>query len=107
MEGAAFRRVATQVAGLEESMAEAIQLLCAEEAAYQGMHVERASSPQFACTCSEEKMKAALRAIPIPERMQLVKDRESSRIRCQFCSRAFTFDIEACIAVWNSHPASE
>ena len=107
MEGAAFRRVATQVAGLEEGMAEAIQLLCAEEAAYQGMHVEQASSPQFACTCSEEKMKAVLRAIPIQERMQLVKDRESSRIRCQFCSRAFTFDIEACIAVWNSHPASE
>jgi molecular chaperone Hsp33 len=107
MEGADFRRVAIQMAEAEEGIAEVIQLLCAEEAAYRGMQVKQASTPHFSCTCSEEKMKAALRTIPIPERMQLVKAQESSRVRCQFCSRAFTFDIAACIAVWSSHQSEK
>ena len=101
MEAADFKRLAGEAADGEEAMAAAVQLLGTGQCGYRGMQVEQVAAPHFACTCSKEKMLAVLRAIPIPDRMQMVKAQESTTIRCQFCARAFTFTIEDCIAAWN------
>ncbi len=69
-----------------------------------GLSVRAAPPPRFQCTCDLEKMGAILRAIPIPERMQIVKAGEPLTVRCQFCNSAHNLSIEQCSRAWNNKP---
>lgn len=66
-----------------------------------GLHIETCPAPRFVCPCSREKMKAVVRTLPIPERMELVQKKEPVKINCQFCNRHYELSIDECIAAWN------
>ncbi len=76
--------------------------LAQEEEALLGVVLEEAPAPYFSCNCSQEKMVAVMRSIPIPDRMAMVKKGEDIRIRCQFCAQLYTLSIEKCIKAWNT-----
>jgi molecular chaperone Hsp33 len=86
---------------LTDDLSKASSILTEGETGFEGVYSETASTPRFSCTCSKEKMEAVLRTIPIPERMELVKENKPVEIRCQFCNRLHTLSIEECIAAWN------
>ena len=59
---------------------------------------------RFRCTCSREKMGAVLRALPIPERMEMVQKKEPIAVLCHFCRERYVLTIEECIKAWNTKP---
>lgn len=63
--------------------------------------MESCPAPRFQCTCSREKMATVIRSLPIPERMELVKNNEPVGIQCQFCNERYELSIEECIVAWN------
>jgi len=79
--------------------------LIGDEEGYEGIQLEACPSPRFQCTCSREKMAAVMRAIPIPERMEMVKAKENVGINCQFCNKRYELTIDECIVAWNEKPA--
>jgi molecular chaperone Hsp33 len=68
------------------------------------LHYEAAGSPVFRCTCSREKMGAVLRALSIPERMEMATKKEDVAICCHFCRQRYVLTIEECIKAWNTRP---
>lgn len=76
------------------------KLLAVDEApprlAYEAM-----PPPQFRCTCTREKMGGVLRAIPIPERMEIARKKEDVAVSCRFCNTRYTLTLDECIAAWN------
>jgi molecular chaperone Hsp33 len=59
-------------------------------------------APKFFCPCNREKMEAVVRAIPISERMDMVRNQQPARVRCQFCNRHYELSVDECITAWNS-----
>ncbi len=81
-----------------------IQILAEGEAIPPLLHYDAAPSPFFRCTCSREKMGAVLRALSIPERMEMVQKKEDIAIHCHFCRERYVLTIEECIKAWNTKP---
>lgn len=48
--------------------------------------------PEFACQCSEEKMKAVLKMMGKEDIEQLVDERGKVEIQCDFCNKDYQFD---------------
>jgi molecular chaperone Hsp33 len=80
---------------------ETASILIADEAGFDGFHMEECQAPNFFCSCNREKMGAVVRTLPIPERMELVQKKEPVKINCQFCNRHYELSIDECIAAWN------
>lgn len=78
--------------------------LVGDEEGFEGVYMEACAPPRFQCTCSRKKMAAVMRAIPIPERMEMVQAKENIRINCQFCNERYELTIEECIVAWNEKP---
>lgn len=63
--------------------------------------LEEGDPPRFVCTCTREKMDEVARAIPIADRMEMVKAKEPLAVTCQFCKRRYTLSVDECIRAWN------
>lgn len=48
----------------------------------------------FACDCSKEKVKRALATISKKDLDSIINDGESIEVKCQFCNKAYTFEID-------------
>lgn len=48
----------------------------------------------FACSCSKERIEKALVSIPKKDMKSIVDDQEPIEIKCQFCSKAYQFEVE-------------
>ncbi len=48
--------------------------------------------PEFACQCSEDKMKAVLKMLGKEEIDQLINERGKVEIQCDFCNKNYQFD---------------
>ena len=68
---------------------------------------EAAPAPFFRCNCNRQKMGAVLRALPIPERMDMVKRKEDITINCRFCGERYVLTIDDCIRAWNTKPGQD
>lgn len=77
-------------------------LLEQEEASWQ-LVIEERPSPRFFCTCSLEKMGAVVRALPYPDRVDIVKKGEPIQVRCDFCCERYTLTVDDCSRLWNEH----
>jgi molecular chaperone Hsp33 len=95
-----FRKQLAEGCGDEKEIAE---LLAKDENDFKGIYSEKVASPHFRCNCSKEKMGAVLRSLPIPERMELVKEGKPVAIRCQFCNQLHELSLDECMRAWNSH----
>lgn len=104
MEEQGFRELMSHESASEGYFEQIAQPLLNGEAGFEGIHMETCPPPQFQCTCSREKMAAVLRAIPIPDRMTMVKRNEPVGINCQFCNERYEMSIAECIEAWNRKP---
>lgn len=77
-----------------------------EAGAYQ-LEYEEAARPHFRCTCSRQKMGAVLRALPIPDRMDMVKKKEDVAVNCRFCGQRYVLTVDDCIRLWNTKPGHD
>ena len=60
-------------------------------------------TPKFVCNCSsEEKFSVVLKSIPIPERMEIVKENNPLKINCEYCKKIHEVSIKECIKYWNN-----
>ena len=64
-------------------------------------------APHFRCTCNRHKMGAVLRALPIPDRMDMVKKKEDVVVNCRFCCERYVLTVEDCIRAWNTKPGQD
>ncbi len=48
----------------------------------------------FACDCSKERVKRALSTISRKDLDSIINDGESIEVKCQFCNKAYVFDID-------------
>ena len=48
----------------------------------------------FVCDCSKEKVSRALATISKKDMDSIINDGESIEVKCQFCNKAYTFDID-------------
>lgn len=48
----------------------------------------------FVCDCSKEKVKRALATISKKDLDSIINDGESIEVKCQFCNKAYTFEID-------------
>ncbi|HEY5621484.1 MAG TPA: Hsp33 family molecular chaperone HslO [Pontiella sp.] len=101
MDERGFRELLSHDSESEEYFREIAKSLIGDEPGYEGMQVETGPAPRFECTCSQEKMAAVLRSVPIPDRMTMVKRNEPVGISCQFCNHRYEMSIDECIAAWN------
>jgi len=104
MDGRGFRELLCHDSESDSYFEELAKALVEGEDGYEGIHMEACPAPQYKCTCSREKMSAVLRAIPIPDRMTMVKRNEPVGINCQFCNKRYELSIDECIAAWNHKP---
>lgn len=82
-----------------------LEMLVEGEDGFEGVHSEVCSEPSFRCSCNKQKMGAVVRTIPIPERMEIVRAKEPLAVRCQFCNKLYSMNIDDCIAAWNEKPS--
>lgn len=68
---------------------------------------EAAPAPFFRCNCTRQKMGAVLRALPIPERMDMVKRKEDIVVNCRFCGERYVLTMDDCIRAWNTKPGQD
>lgn len=54
----------------------------------------------FQCRCSRERVAGILRSLGEPEIRSILAERGSVEVRCEFCNRAYTFDLVDCAAVF-------
>ena len=59
-----------------------------------GLEITDTIETQFHCDCSKEKVSRALATINKKDLDDIINDGESIEIKCQFCSKAYNFDIE-------------
>jgi molecular chaperone Hsp33 len=52
----------------------------------------RSRSPRFGCSCSQQRVVAALRILGIAEVESILAERGSVAVDCEFCSRRYEFD---------------
>ncbi|MGN0880472.1 MAG: Hsp33 family molecular chaperone HslO [Oligosphaeraceae bacterium] len=68
-----------------------IKLLCQDEEPSHAFSIERTASPRFRCSCSRERMKAALATMSPDERRQALERDGHLTMTCRFCNTAHTF----------------
>lgn len=100
-----FRELLSHDSAAEEYFEQIARALIGDEQGLTGIHSEAGPAPRFQCTCSRAKMAAVVRSLPIPERMEMVKENKPVGIQCQFCNERYELPIEECIAAWNQKPA--
>lgn len=54
--------------------------------------LQQAESLEFSCSCSHERTREALRAMPLPELEQILLEDGEIRMTCQFCHNEYRFD---------------
>lgn len=59
-----------------------------------GLEVLDTLPAAFVCDCSKERVSRALAAIRQEDLDSIINDGESIEVKCQFCNKAYTFDIE-------------
>lgn len=59
-----------------------------------GLEINDTLETQFYCDCSKEKVSRALSTINKKDLDDIINDGESIEIKCQFCNKAYTFDID-------------
>lgn len=97
MESDAFRKAISEESDPEKAAA----LLIEDESDFQGFYMEECNRPRFECSCNKEKMGDVVRTLPIPERMEIVQNKEPITVKCQFCNKHYKLSIDDCIAAWN------
>lgn len=102
MEGAPFKKAVQRSDIVDDGFGQVVGVLVEGQDLYSGLEVKKVATPYFKCTCSQEKMAAVIRSIPIPERMNMVKRNEDVYINCQFCATKYKLTIAECIAAWNN-----
>ena len=102
MEGAPFKKAVQRSDIVDDGFGQVVGVLVEGQDLYSGLEVKKVATPYFKCTCSQEKMAAVVRSIPIPERMNMVKRNEDVYINCQFCATKYKLTIAECIAAWNN-----
>ncbi len=58
-------------------------------------------TPNFKCTCTQEKIATIIKTIPIPERIDIVNKNNDLVIKCQFCNTPYTITLDECSKLWN------
>lgn len=51
--------------------------------------------PSFACTCSRERLAAAISMLEVDELLDMINEDQGARSRCDFCAEQYAFDREA------------
>lgn len=102
MEGTPFKKAVQRFDIVDDGFGQVVGVLVEGQDLYSGLEVKKVATPYFKCTCSQEKMAAVVRSIPIPERMNMVKRNEDVYINCQFCATKYKLTIAECIAAWNN-----
>ena len=102
MEDAPFKKAVQRSDIVDDGFGQVVGVLAEGQDLYSGMEVKKVATPYFKCTCSQEKMAAVVRSIPIPERMNMVKRNEDVYINCQFCATKYKLTIAECIAARNN-----
>ena len=74
--------------------------VCGAGAQTLGIRYDERPSPRFECTCNRGKMSAVLRALPVPDREDIVQRQEPVVVHCQFCNERFSLSIDECLAEW-------
>lgn len=59
-----------------------------------GMTVYEQEPVAFSCDCSKERVKRALATISKKDLDSIINDGESIEVKCQFCNKAYTFEID-------------
>ena len=59
-----------------------------------GLEITDTVDTQFYCDCSKEKVARALSTINKKDLEDIINDGESIEVKCQFCNKAYNFDIE-------------
>lgn len=59
-----------------------------------GMTVYEPEPVAFSCDCSKERVKRALATISKKDLDSIINDGESIEVKCQFCNKAYTFEID-------------
>lgn len=59
-----------------------------------GLEVLDTLPAAFVCDCSKERVSRALAVIRREDLDSIINDGESIEVKCQFCNKAYTFDIE-------------
>ena len=59
-----------------------------------GLEINDTMDTQFYCDCSKERVSRALSTINKKDLDDIINDGESIEIRCQFCNKAYTFEID-------------
>ena len=76
--------------------------LIRSEDTYNSYDYNEESIPTLTCTCKvEEKFEAVLKSLPIPERMEIVREKNPLKISCEFCKKTHEISIDDCIKYWN------
>lgn len=64
-----------------------------------GLEITDTVDTQFYCDCSKEKVARALSTINKKDLEDIINDGESIEVKCQFCNKAYNFDIEELKAI--------
>ena len=59
-----------------------------------GLEITDKLDTQFYCDCSKEKVSRALSTINKKDLDDIINDGESIEVKCQFCNKAYNFDID-------------
>lgn len=59
-----------------------------------GLEITDTLETRFFCDCSKEKVSRALSTISKKDLDDIINDGESIEVKCQFCNKAYTFDID-------------
>ena len=59
-----------------------------------GLEITDTMDTQFYCDCGKEKVSRALASINKKDLDDIINDGESIEVKCQFCNKAYTFDID-------------
>ena len=64
-----------------------------------GLEINDKMDTQFYCDCSKEKVSRALSTINKRDLDEIINDGESIEVKCQFCNKAYNFDIDELKAI--------
>ena len=59
-----------------------------------GLEITDKIPASFSCNCSKERIEKALLSIPKKDMLSIVDDNEPIEVKCQFCNRAYQFEVE-------------
>ena len=64
-----------------------------------GLEITDTMDTQFYCDCSKERVSRALSTISKKDLDDIINDGESIEVKCQFCNKAYNFDIDELKAI--------